>query len=102
MTKDSEDDWGEIRICESFAKRVWPEVPTDSTEDFAYDRCGFSIWTAGVNPSMVCMDSDGAATEAATKTACEADPNNKWVMNPVSGWYRTASCGHHRAVVLRC
>ena len=83
MTKDSDDDWGEIRICESFADRVWPRVDSDNSGDFAYDRCGFSIWTAGVNPSMVCMDSSGAATAHTTRTACEATADNKWVMNPV-------------------
>lgn len=80
MTKDDQDSWGEIRICESFAERVWPSVSTDGGEDFAYDRCGFSIWTAGVAPEMVCMDSSGAATSDSTKATCEATADNSWQM----------------------
>lgn len=34
-----DDNWGEIRICKSFADRVWK-----GGED--YDRCGFMIFTS--------------------------------------------------------
>lgn len=37
---DNDDFWGEIRICKSFADRVWPQNGVD------YDRCGFMIFTA--------------------------------------------------------
>ena len=37
---DNDDFWGEIRICKSFADRVWPQNGED------YDRCGFMIFTA--------------------------------------------------------
>jgi hypothetical protein len=36
---DDDDYWGEIRICQSFADRVWK-----GGED--YDRCGFMIFTS--------------------------------------------------------
>lgn len=41
MTEDDDDNWGEIRICKSFADRVWSQGGKD------YDRCGFMIFTGG-------------------------------------------------------
>ena len=38
MTKDSDDDWGEIRICSSFAERVWPSVPVGENETNEYRK----------------------------------------------------------------
>lgn len=35
----NDDYWGEIRICQSFANRVWKQNGED------YDRCGFMIFT---------------------------------------------------------
>eukprot|EP01050_Picozoa_sp_SAG11_P036227 SAG11_NODE_13673_length_644_cov_0.899083_1_plen_166_part_00 len=58
---------------------MWPSVATDG-EEFAYDRCGFSIWTAGTNPSMGCMK-DGEPTEHETKVDCEAAEGD-WIYVP--------------------